>query len=213
MSEERQIWADKPPPKNKPRPRPERRGNYLSTKQRRFVEIYCSDPSHNPVAAYLAAGYRSSKSAPIESRKLLDHPAVKNYLSRHLSSFSSHEQTQIMEGQAKCIEFWKRLMDGEEICGERIQIKHRLEASTYLAKACGLQDRFSTRQLEARVSKTTNNSVTVNAKDGGATRIEFVDPFSGGGGGGRDGVTLDAEVVDETVSTEFSTKGLPERSA
>lgn len=151
------------------------RSDWLSQKQKLFCDAYISDPKHDPLTAYITAGYTPSNDSGIKARALLQQKAVRSYIEKNSHLFPEEERWEILEGQRKCVEFWKALMDGEYIHGEKITIRHRLEASVYLAKACGLQDRFATRKLE-----TQRPAVAVNVLNSGQTaaRVELVNPYA-----------------------------------
>lgn len=152
--------------------KPEPKREYLTAKQRAFARAYAADPEHNAVAAYLAAGYDNNKGAVSEAKKLLEHPAIQEYLSKRVSVVETRSQLGLLEKQKQCLDFWSTLLAGDRYHDEKISIKHRLEASQMLAKACGLWNLMEAQ----KVPRTTN--VTVNAEKGAPTRIEFVDPYS-----------------------------------
>lgn len=100
----------------------------ISLRQKLFCEFYCGRAEGNSYAAAIMAGY-SEKYAKAGSYKLLEIVGVKKYIDEINKQVSNNRIAEIKDIQ----EFWTRTMNNPAF-----DVKYRLKASEYLAKAKGM---------------------------------------------------------------------------
>ena len=76
-----------------------RRTDWLTGKQKLFCDAYISDPKHDPLTAYITAGYQPSNDAGIKARELLQRKVIRSYIEKNSHLFPEEERFEILDGQ------------------------------------------------------------------------------------------------------------------